>query len=63
MSTDAIGPLRQRMIEDMRARKLNPHTQRNHTALKQLHAVRRVFEAFARHGYSRRDPPVPAAPD
>ena len=30
MSTDAISPLRQRMIEDMSARKLNPHTQRIH---------------------------------
>src|SRR6202035_2205348 len=30
MSTDAISPLRQRMIEDMSARKLNPHTQRRH---------------------------------
>jgi integrase/recombinase XerD len=30
MSTDAISPLRQRMIEDMSARKLNPHTQRSH---------------------------------
>jgi len=30
MSTDAIKPLRQRMIEDMNARKLNPHTQRSH---------------------------------
>ena len=28
--TDAISPLRQRMIEDMSARKLNPHTQRSH---------------------------------
>jgi hypothetical protein len=26
MGTDAISPLRQRMIEDMSARKLNPHT-------------------------------------
>jgi hypothetical protein len=26
VSTDAISPLRQRMIEDMSARKLNPHT-------------------------------------
>ena len=58
MSTDAISPLRQRMIEDMSARKLNPHTPHQ-----QLQAVRRVFEALARHGYSRRDPPVPAAPD
>jgi hypothetical protein len=30
MSTDVISPLRQRMIEDMSARKLNPHTQRSH---------------------------------
>jgi Phage integrase, N-terminal SAM-like domain len=30
MSTDAISPLRPRMIEDMSARKLNPHTQRSH---------------------------------
>jgi len=30
MSTDAISPLRQRMIEDMSARKLNPHKQRSH---------------------------------
>ena len=30
MGTDAISPLRQRMIEDMDARKLNPHTQKGH---------------------------------
>jgi len=29
MSSDAISPLRQRMIEDMSARKLNPHTRRH----------------------------------
>jgi integrase/recombinase XerD len=28
--TNTISPLRQRMIEDMTARKLNPHTQRSH---------------------------------
>src|SRR5215475_2710791 len=28
--TTTISPLRQRMIEDMTARKLNPHTQRSH---------------------------------
>ena len=27
---DTVSPLRQRMIEDMAARKLNPHTQRSH---------------------------------
>ena len=30
MSADAITPLRRRMLEDMSARKLNPHTQRSH---------------------------------
>jgi integrase/recombinase XerD len=30
MSTDAVSPLRQRMIEDMNARKLGTHTQRSH---------------------------------
>src|ERR1700730_2155621 len=30
MSADSISPLRQRMIEDMSARKLNPHTQRSY---------------------------------
>src|ERR1700739_1111959 len=28
--TDTVSPLRQRMFEDMAARKLNPHTQRSH---------------------------------
>ena len=28
--TTTVSPLRQRMIEDMAARKLNPHTQRGH---------------------------------
>ena len=28
--TRTVSPLRQRMIEDMAARKLNPHTQRSH---------------------------------
>ena len=28
--TDTVSPLRQRMIEDIAARKLNPHTQRSH---------------------------------
>jgi site-specific recombinase XerD len=30
MSTEAVSPLRQRMIEDMNARKLGAHTQRGH---------------------------------
>src|SRR6516164_9284449 len=28
--TKTVSPLRQRMIDDMAARKLNPHTQRSH---------------------------------
>ena len=30
MSTEAISPLRRRMIEDMNSRKLGAHTQRSH---------------------------------
>jgi hypothetical protein len=30
MSTDTVSPLRQRMIEDMNARKLGAHSQRSH---------------------------------
>ena len=32
MGTDAISPLRQRMIEDMSARQLTPPTQKGHIA-------------------------------
>ena len=60
MSTDTVSPLRQRMIEDMNARKLcAAHAEGPHP---QLQAVRRVSEAVARHGHSRGHPPVPAAP-
>ena len=30
MSSDAVSPLRQRMIEDMNSRKLGAHTQKSH---------------------------------
>src|SRR5271169_3261624 len=40
MSTETVGPLRQRMIEDMNARKLGPHSQRSH-----IHSCKR-FAAF-----------------
>jgi integrase/recombinase XerD len=40
MSTETITPLRQRMIEDMNARKLGSHTQRAH-----VHSCKR-FAAF-----------------
>src|SRR5215831_12138603 len=39
-TTNTISPLRQRMIEDMRARNLGPHSQRSH-----IHSCRR-FAAF-----------------
>jgi hypothetical protein len=42
MSTDAVTPLRQRMIEDMNARTLGAHSQ--------LQAFRRISEAIARYG-------------
>ena len=38
-----ISPLRQRMIEDMIARKLNPHTQRSH-----LGTVKNLSHIFMR---------------
>ena len=40
MSIDVVSPLRQRMIEDMKARQLGPHTQRSH-----IHSCKR-FAAF-----------------
>src|SRR6202795_1893564 len=51
MSTDAATPLRQRMIEDMNARKLGAHSQRSH-----IYSCRR-FAAFLKRS------PDMAAPD
>jgi integrase/recombinase XerD len=51
MSTDAATPLRQRMIEDMNARKLGAHSQRSH-----ISSCRR-FAAFLKRS------PDTAAPD
>ena len=51
MSTDAVTPLRQRMIEDMNARKLGAHSQRSH-----INSCRR-FAAFLKRS------PDTAAPD
>jgi len=50
MSTDTVSPLRQRMIEDMNARKLCAGTQRGHV---QLQAVRRISQAVSRDGHAR----------
>jgi hypothetical protein len=47
MSTDAISPLRQRMIEDMSARQLHPLTQKGH-----IRACRR-FAAFLKRSPAR----------
>src|SRR5215470_17324912 len=49
--TNSVSPLRQRMIEDMVARKLNPHTQRSH-----IHGCKR-FAAWLKHS------PDTATPD
>ena len=46
MSTESVSPLRQRMIEDMNARKLCPGTQREGPH-PQLQAVRRISQAVA----------------
>src|SRR5262252_803337 len=51
MSTDAVTPLRQRMIEDMTARKLGAHSQRSH-----IHSCKR-FAAFLKRS------PDTATPD
>jgi integrase/recombinase XerD len=39
MNIDAVTPLRQRMVEDMNARKLCAHTQRGH-----IHSCKRFAE-------------------
>ena len=49
MSTVTVTPLRQRMIEDMNARKLGAHSQRSH--ISQLQAVRCISQAVARYGH------------
>ncbi len=41
MSTDTINPLRQRMIEDMNARKLCAGTQRGHIRSTSLASLRK----------------------
>jgi hypothetical protein len=46
MNADIITPLRQRMIEDVNARKLGAGTQRG----TQLQAVRGVSQAVPRYG-------------
>jgi hypothetical protein len=43
MSTYTVSPLRQRMIEDMNARKLGAGTQRGH-----VHSCKRFWPALAR---------------
>ena len=51
MSTSTISPLRQRMIEDMNARKLGAaHAEEPHS---QLQAVRCISQAVARYGHAR----------
>ena len=44
--TTTVSPLRQRMIEDMAARKLNPHAAQPHP---KLQAVRRLAQTLAHY--------------
>jgi hypothetical protein len=59
MSTEAVTPLRHRMIEDMNARKLCAGTQRGH-----IHSCKRfaAFQSLPRHRDDQGYPPVPVAP-
>ena len=59
--TNTVSPLRQRMIEDMAARKLNPHTQRSHIQSCKRFAA--LAQALARYGNARRGAPFSALPD
>ena len=57
--TNTVSPLRQRMIEDMTARKLDPHTQRSH-----IYSCKR-FTAWLNVRPTQRppkSPPLPATP-
>src|SRR5437764_8917832 len=59
--TNTISPLRQRMIEDMAARKLNPNTQRSH-----IYSCKRFaawLKRSPRYGNARRGARISAAPD
>jgi hypothetical protein len=47
--TNTVSPLRQRVIEDMTARKLNPHTQRSH-----IYSCKRDRARAARRSHWRR---------
>jgi integrase/recombinase XerD len=47
-TTQAVSPLRQRMLDDMRMRKFSPKTQSQYIRSK---AVRRVPGPVTRHGY------------
>ena len=55
MSTDAVSPLRQRMIEDMNARKLGAHSQKSH-----IDSCKR-FAAFSSAHRRRRQRMISAA--
>ena len=53
MTTEAITPLRQRMIEDMNARKLGKHTQRGH-----IYSCRRFVASYVAMGQEPTSHPV-----
>lgn len=53
-STHTISPLRQRMIDDMRMRKLSPKTQSSYQLYSCCKAIRRFPGAITRYGQRRR---------
>jgi hypothetical protein len=58
-TTDTVSPLRQRMIEDMAACKLNPHTQRRHIqSCKRFAAMAYSITSSAREHRRRCQQPV-----
>src|SRR6201993_5615995 len=56
--TDTVSPLRQRMLEDMAARKLNPHTQRSH-----ISSCKRFAAWLKRSPDTATGTPISAAPN
>ena len=58
--TNTVSPLRQRMIEDMAARKLNPHTQRSHISSCKRFAA--WLKRSPQYCNARRGAPVSAVP-
>ena len=59
MTTNTVSPLRQRMIEDMSARKLCAGTQRGH--IRSCKRFAAFLKQISRDRHDRGYPPIPAA--